>query len=266
MSNKDIIESGILESYALGMCSESKKIEVEKLCAENPVLEAELSAIQEALNGYAQLHQIQPKPSVKNAIFAQINGQVEDKTEAQKIALPPKKFNFAIAASLALFGMSLLANIIIYLKYQSATEQIAVLNSKNALMADNFANNQVKLEQVSSKLAVMSHEKTAKVILKGVEKYPESMVMIYWNKETKEVYAEVKNLPKTENGLQYQLWAIVDGKPVSAGVISKNNADSAFQKMNNFESAQAFAVTLEKEGGSTFPTLSAMYVIGNTGS
>jgi anti-sigma-K factor RskA len=265
MSNKDILESGILESYALGMCSTSEKLEVEKLCAENPMLQAELDAIQEALNKYAELHQVQPKPSVKNDIFARINLEENGKNEAPIIKLPSTKFRFSMVASLALFGISLLINIVIYYKYQSAKEQIIALNNKNSQMAGNLTNYSTQLELATNKLAIISNEQTTKIILKGVAKSPENLVMIYWNKETKEVYAEIKNLTIANNGLQYQLWAIVDGKPVNAGLIDKNAPDSTLQKMNNFQSAQAFAITLEKEGGSDVPTLTEMQVIGNTG-
>jgi anti-sigma-K factor RskA len=33
------------------------------------------------------------------------------------------------------------------------------------------------------------------------------------------------------------------------------------QKMNNFDAAEAFAITLENKGGSATPTLSEMYVM-----
>ncbi|MFA9213747.1 MAG: anti-sigma factor domain-containing protein [Candidatus Methylacidiphilales bacterium] len=266
MSNSDIIESGILECYALGMCSDSEKLEVEKLCAENTMAEKELVTIQKTLFLFGQAHQVHPKPEVKNNIFAQLNIKEPRKEEAKIITLAPKKYNFSIAASLALFGISVVANIVIYLKYQSANEQVLALSGKNSQMAETLKTNKVRLENMNSELAFIGNEQTSKIPLKGVAKSPESMVMIYWNKQTKEVYAEVKNLPQAAEGLQYQLWAIVDGKPVDAGMIAKNSSDSVLLKMNNFETAQAFAITLEKEGGSLSPTLTEMYVMGAVGS
>lgn len=266
MSNSELIESGILECYALGMCNNTEVLKVEKLCAENALLQSELESIQETLFLFGKLHNVHPKADVKNNIFAQLNIQEPSKIEAKIIKFAPKKFNYSMAASLALFGISVLANLVIYSQYQMAKEQVLALSEKNLQMANNLKINMVKLATINNKLAIISNEQTLKISLKGVAKSPTSLVMIYWNLQTKEVYMEVKYLPKALYGLQYQLCAIVDGKPVDAGVIAKNKTDSVLLKMNNFETAQAFAITLEKEGGSPAPTLTEMYVMGATGS
>jgi anti-sigma-K factor RskA len=61
-------------------------------------------------------------------------------------------------------------------------------------------------------------------------------------------------------GKQYQLWAIVDGKPVDAGMIATKKGIYHIQKMKSFGSVQAFAITLEKAGGSPIPTMDEMIV------
>jgi anti-sigma-K factor RskA len=66
-------------------------------------------------------------------------------------------------------------------------------------------------------------------------------------------------MDKIPPGKQYQLWAIVDGKPVDAGMVGDCEG---LCKMKVINRAEAFAITLEKEGGSSAPTLTAMYVMG----
>ncbi|MNG37643.1 Anti-sigma-K factor rskA [compost metagenome] len=70
-------------------------------------------------------------------------------------------------------------------------------------------------------------------------------------------------LPANDQDHQYQLWALVDGKPVDLGVFDAK-ADSAhiLLKMKEINGAQAFAVTLEKRGGSATPTMTQMIVMG----
>ncbi|MFZ4798313.1 MAG: anti-sigma factor [Bacteroidia bacterium] len=267
MNKQEYIESGILESYALGICSDAEKAEVEKICAENAEIKAELLAVQAAVFSYGQLHQSKPKASLKADLLNQLDfaEPVTTINPLDKIIpIQPKKYPFAVAASLTLFGLSLIGNYVTYTKYQEANEKITALNAEKTSLANNFRNNQVKLEELQANLLVTSNPNVQKIPLKGVEKSPESLVMIYWNKETKEVFMEIKNLPLANAGKQYQLWAIVDGKPVNAGMISVNNADSSFIKMNGFETAQAFAITLENVGGSENPTLTEMYVMGAT--
>jgi anti-sigma-K factor RskA len=267
MNKQDYIESGILESYALGICSDAERAEVEKICAENADIKAELLAVQSAVFSYGQLHQAKPKASMKANLLNQLDfaEPIETVKQADKIIpIQTKKYPFAVAASLTLFGLSLIGNYVTYTKYQEANEKITALNAEKTSLANNYKKNQVRLETLQTDLLITSNPNVQKVILKGVEKSPESLVMVYWNKESKEVFMEVKNLPTAGAGKQYQLWAIVDGKPVNAGIIIENNADSSFIKMNSFETAQAFAITLENEGGSENPTLTEMYVLGAT--
>ena len=82
-------------------------------------------------------------------------------------------------------------------------------------------------------------------------------------KNTGEVYIDPSNLPEAPSGKQYQLWAIVDGKPVDGGLIisTKKGDKYQIQKMKTFGKAEAFAVTLETTGGNPTPK-GDMYVMG----
>jgi anti-sigma-K factor RskA len=88
-----------------------------------------------------------------------------------------------------------------------------------------------------------------------------SMATVYWNTESKDVYLLVNKLPKPVSDKQYQLWAIVDGKPVDAGTFEMPEGVS-FVKLKTIPKADAFAITLEKKGGSATPDMEAMYVMG----
>lgn len=61
---------------------------------------------------------------------------------------------------------------------------------------------------------------------------------------------------------QYQPCAIIDGKPVDAGVFDGNIA--GLLKMKNVgKGASTFAVTVEPRGGKSSPSLETMQVLGN---
>ena len=265
METKEYIESGILESYALGICTEQEQREVEALCNQYPEIKTELEQVQQAINDYSLLHSKTPQDFIKQNIFDEIN-RLEQKSEPQQeakiVSLNTNSHKFAIAASLTLFALSLIGNIIIYNKYKSANDEVIALNQEKNQLADNFKTNQVKLEVMNKDMAVLANPMVEKVMMKGVAKSPESIAMIYWNTQSKEVFIEIKKLPIPDAGKQYQLWAIVDGKPVDAGMITMTEGDSSLHKMKDFNTAQAFAITLEKEGGSTSPTLTEMYVMG----
>jgi anti-sigma-K factor RskA len=59
------------------------------------------------------------------------------------------------------------------------------------------------------------------------------------------------------------LWAMVNGKPVDLGVFdAQNQPKKLLLAMKEVGDAQAFAVTLEKRGGSASPTMEKMVVLG----
>lgn len=278
MDIKVYIESGILESYALGLCNKQEAREVEEYCALYPELKDELLSIQQSLNAYASAHAAQPAAETKANLFAQID-QLEKESQNKKTTTPLhtttpqpavddkvirlfERYRKATAIAASLFVVSLIGNLVIYSKYKAASNEVIALNAEKQVLADNMQSNKVKLDGMSRDMAILTHPDVAKVMMKGVAQSPQSMAMVYWNKTSKEVYLEIKNLPEPEAGKQYQLWAIVEGKPVDAGMITLSAGDSSLHKMKDFETAQAFAITLEKEGGSPAPTLTAMYVMG----
>jgi hypothetical protein len=55
-------------------------------------------------------------------------------------------------------------------------------------------------------------------------------------------YVDPSSLPSAPKGKQYELWAIVDGQPVNAGIIitTKKGDRYSIQKMKTFGKVDAF--------------------------
>ncbi|RIJ34299.1 cupin domain-containing protein [Pontibacter oryzae] len=70
---QDIIESGVLELYALGAASPGEVAQVERLAAEHPEVHQEINAISQAIERYAQAHAVQPCNTVKPLMLATID-------------------------------------------------------------------------------------------------------------------------------------------------------------------------------------------------
>jgi anti-sigma-K factor RskA len=109
-------------------------------------------------------------------------------------------------------------------------------------------------------MQMMHDDSYKKIELSSVPGKPAAMAQVFWDTKTKYVYIADVSLPLAPSDKQYQLWAIVDGKPVDAGMLS--DAKNLAQKMKVFEKAEMFAITLEKKGGSPTPTMEQMYVAG----
>jgi hypothetical protein len=62
-----------------------------------------------------------------------------------------------------------------------------------------------------------------------------------------------RGLPALPPGQTYQLWAMIDGQPISVGVLGTYPATVAFH-LDTAAATRAFAVTVEPAGGSVAPT------------
>ena len=170
-----------------------------------------------------------------------------------------------MVACVALLVISLAALFSVYSQLDTAKNQIVSLSSEK----DKFANTVSKLEfekaGMENRIAMTETSEWATVKLAGVNKSPEAKMLVYWNKTNKNIlinYAAM-DLPKTDQSHEYQLWALVDGKPVSLGVFTSNeSAKEAVVQMETITKAQAFAVTIEPTGGSLNPTMEKMVVMG----
>ena len=96
--------------------------------------------------------------------------------------------------------------------------------------------------------------------MNGIKGKEDNAATVYWDTRTKEVYVLPTKMDSVPQGMQYQLWAIVDGKPVDAGMVGFDCAGLC--KIGVVNKAEAFAITLEKQGGSKKPTMADMFVMG----
>ncbi|WP_159478461.1 anti-sigma factor domain-containing protein [Chryseobacterium sp. 18068] len=272
MDSKEYISSGILESYILGLASPEEAGILECVMKNNAEVKAAYEEAQKTFELLATAQAMTPPIDLKAKIWDKI--QLEQTVEDEKPVIPinnvePKLEtqhigqeirveknkswkNFAVAASV-LFLVSIAGNLYWINSQKEIKNEIAVLKSDK--QSQNLA-----MQNLEQKLKITSNPNMLKIVLAGVEKHPESNAVVYWDKTSKDVYLTTNSLPKAPEGMQYQLWAIADGKPVSAGMYTDDK--DAKIALANIPNAQAFAITLEKEGGSEIPTMENMYVMG----
>ena len=161
----------------------------------------------------------------------------------------------AIAASVALL-LSLIGNGYLYQQWQGADTALVALQETQNRVAANTLVVERKLGEVSEQNAVLRDAEFHLVALAGTPDAPKDRARVLFNAKTRRVYVDVQNLPAAPAGRQYQLWALNNGKPVDAGVLTPAAAaGDRLERMKDIASAQAFAVTLEPLGGSATPTM-----------
>lgn len=262
------IQSGIIESYVLGLASAEEMAELETLQLQFPEVGQSIAAFSQLLEDRALEDAIPPPLNVKAKVMAAI----KDEQNLQPVIMLPRDIDEQVsnprfqlwrmlaAASVILFIISAGLNFYLYKMYNRKNDAYqALLSEKNTL----YTNNQIyqtHLQQWQNSAEVMADPAMAVIKMPGTPGKEQHLATIYWNTKNKDVYVMANKLPQPAKGKQFQLWALVDGKPVDAGVLDHDCQGVC--KMKNIPKAQAFAITLENEGGSPTPTMKQMYVLG----
>ena len=265
MELNEIISSGLLELYVLGMANEQETAQVLAMAKQYPEVAAEIAAIEAGLEEYAHANAVSPSSKVKENILAEINGASKNNTFSSpgKVVSISPFWKYAAAASIILLIGSIILNYNYYNKYETANnERIAATKDKSDIEQQLLAQQQVN-DEMKNDMNVVQSRYSEPVALHGLPAAPDAAAKIFWMKNTGEVYIDPSNLPEAPSGMQYQLWAIVDGKPVDGGMIITTRKENTYriQKMKSFGKAEAFAVTLETTGGNTTPK-GKMFVMG----
>lgn len=252
MSKDEIISSGKLEAYITGDISEEDLAEVEAEIEKDPELRNELLQSEKLVERLVFLQAVRPSSYIKKSLFGKIAGTGP--------VSRPARGTLTIAASLMLALTSIFASAYFWSQWQESENQLSELIAQNVEIARNYNNVSNELQNVREDLQVLISPSFTRVVLEGTENAPQAQAVVYWNKNKARVYLNSSTLPALSADEQYQLWALIDGNPVDAGVFDANQLD--FQTMKEIDEADAFAVTIEPRGGSENPTLAKLQVLG----
>jgi anti-sigma-K factor RskA len=257
MNIREYISSGIIESYVLGLASAEERAAFEQLCSQYPELVQARTDFETALEKKAQEFSITPGAGLKEKII----NSLQNIETGKIVPFGEKKNNrqnwlrYGIAASIILLAGSLYWNISLYNKNKKLnadlsayTATLDTMHHDMDMMLGDHSNSNIKM-----------------AALKGMPDAPGAMATVYWDTVSHDVYLLINNLPHPPSDKQYQLWALLDKKPIDLGVINNNyfiRQNSLLLKAKNAQQAQAFAITLEDMGGHPEPK-GKMYVMGN---
>jgi hypothetical protein len=269
---KAYIESGILELYVLGDVTPAEKLQVEEMASKHPAIKAELDEIERSMELYAEENAIEPSEHLRSRILGSLLTNFGDdnnfptQTHVQRenvVVMQPNTekgsnfYKYAFAACLALLLASAVALYNLYSRLNDTNTQLSAMQAQN----QHFSNT---VSAKDSELNLLRDTSYKLIHLRGTAKSPESIMTVAFSPSKQKVVIDMEGLklPANDQTHQYQLWALVGGKPVDLGVFDATADSSGFKNMKAIASADAFAVTLEPRGGSASPTLSQMVVLG----
>lgn len=248
------LNSGLLEKYLLGETTLAETEVVESYISKYPEVQNFYNTLQYNLEIVAKSNAIEAPKHILNDVLNQID------SETKVIKLKPIKkykswYKLSIAASIVAFMFAGTS----YLFYQ----QNQRLNEENQVVVDEIfdlrsdikANNE-KLDNVMNHFMELNDPNTYKYIIQGNSRAKDLKTVAYINPKEKTSMIDVVSLPELPEEQCYQIWAELQGKMVSLGILTE--ADRQLRMIPYTENALALNITIEPRGGNTRASLNNM--------
>ncbi|MCG2611781.1 anti-sigma factor [Flavobacterium sp. SM15] len=264
MNSREYIESGILELYVFGKLSETEMQDVQQMAADNPAIRTEIAAIEKAVI------------NLSYSVSPNISSETYDKIREELLGGDPKviqmksKTNWSQYLGWAASLVILLGAGMMYLQMnKSMNDTINEEIKKNKADFNKMQQTITTLEQKNkttvNMMDILRDKNNRIVTLDGMAAMPSASAKVYWNKATRVVYIDAKDLPDAPQGMVYQVWSVKMNPltPTSIGLLDKTAATSSkMYKVDNTSDAEAFGITLEPAGGSENPTMDRLFTFG----
>jgi anti-sigma-K factor RskA len=257
----------------MGLTNAEESAEFERMCDLHPEVKAAREEFEIALEEKALANALPPPGYLKSKVFSEIEIESEDKdlkvipfTRNNIETGSNKKLRiqqYLTAASFILFLVTAILAFYFSRQLNDARQQYEVCLASESQIKTQLALLQSDRDSLKEDLGVITNEDMIQVKLPAEPNgpAPESMVTIFWNQKTKAVFLVPNKIPKPASNKQYQLWALVNGKPQDAGVFDMQTNEWVIT-MKPTATAQAFAVSLEDKGPNASTPSGEIYVLG----
>ena len=253
MKDKDqILSSGLLELYVLGLTTPEQNEEVKAYAEAYPEIKAEIAAMQKAIEQYAMQYSIPPAKNAKKNILNEIDQLENPKTEAVPTRTRPMN-RWIVAAAAASIALLFFASLRLYKENTELARQVNKTTAEFETFKVACERQQARQTETLQLFALLKDEKTIPVRLSGTQLAPQAQAVVYWNQQSELAFLNVLDLPKPPDGKQYQIWADVEGEMIDMGVFDAELKD--LQPVAFIKNAESFNITLEPLGGSKHPTV-----------
>ncbi len=240
---RTFLESDLLEKYLLGNTSEVENMKVEAYLEKYPEANKMYVELQENFEQYSRSYAAKAPEGVKQHVLDTIRSE-KPKTAAINW--------FSVAASVAAvffaFSTFYLWNNNKLLK----TDNTNVLAEIDVLRT-NLMESDARFAEVKAELEKLRNPDTKKYVMRGNRRAKKLKTVAYINAAEKLSLINVIDLPTLPEDKVFQMWADVDGKMVSLGILEK--ADNKLMSIPYKENASSYNITIEPKGGNDHATV-----------
>jgi Anti-sigma-K factor rskA len=228
----------------MGLCTSSEAAEVEQLRMQYAQLDSAIVNFEIELEQKMFAHASTTNAQVDTQILQSFKDLSTPIVSIDKNTIGKVKqintFKSLAAASMLLLGVSTYFN---YTQYQKNTLQAKELVAKNNLPQT------LPLDDYN----ILKNPSIVPVAMMGQGYHEICRCTMFWDKKAGKAYVMVHHLVPLGENLNYQMWANVNGKQVSVGLINEKIRDRFVEVKGLPDGASEFTVTMEKKGGAQTP-------------
>ncbi|WP_341214441.1 anti-sigma factor [uncultured Wocania sp.] len=244
------LSSGLLEKYLLGETTSAEAEMVETYILKYPEVQNTYNTLQYNLEVVAKSNAVEAPKGILNNILEALDEKPVVKLNTSYKS--KKWYKFSVAASIAALifaGTSYL----FYSQNQKLSEENQVVVDEIFDLRSDIAQNNKMLDNVMRQLLKLNNPETEKYIIKGNERAKDLKTVAYINPKEKTSMIDVVSLPQLPEEQCYQIWAELQGKMVSLGILSES--DRQLKSLPYTEDALALKITIEPKGGNSIASV-----------
>ena len=240
-------------AHALGATTADEAEAMERAMQSDPALTAEVAAYRTVPATLASAAPVAPHPRVRESLLTAVR------------TAPPLRVERTVSVRIPNWVPALLAASVV-LMVSGAIYGVRMRGAAEALRASNaeLSAQLVRRERVLNSL--LDGEGQLHLVQVGADSAGTGPgLQFYWNARQGKALAHVFRLKPAPAGRDYQIWALVDGKPVSLAVFNSDAEGHALVEVEGIarsvRGVTAVLVSIEPLGGSVQPT-SAPFLAG----
>ena len=251
---KEILESGLLECYLMGDCTEEESLRMQQYIHIYPEIKIAYDEYQEAINKMAEENASLPPAHLKSNLLKEINSanprsSLEPNTNPQM----PSGINKLLLA------LSVLGLLSACWFFWNGKNKLDKLQEKYTILQENCNQSDKNYAAIKKELEIIKAPDTRALWLDGKAFNQNAQLVAYWNPQYEYALLDLKTLPKLKTDQCYQIWADKDGKMISRGTFQLTED---FVKIEYLDNAESLNVTIEPIGGSHEPTIANLVAQG----
>ncbi|MFS4484089.1 anti-sigma factor domain-containing protein [Hyunsoonleella sp. 2307UL5-6] len=244
------LNSDLLDKYLMGTTTVAETEHVETYISKYTEVQNAYNTLQNNLEIVAKSNAIEAPKHILNNVLNEFN-------DAPVIALSKrarykKWYKLSVAASVAAITFAA-STYLFYNQNQKLSQENQVVVDEIFDLRSDIEMNNKKLDAVMEQFKRLNDPETYKYIMKGNERARNLKTVAYINPKEKTSMIDVVSLPQLPEEKCYQIWADLQGRMVSLGILSET--DRQLKRIPFTENARGLNITIEPKGGNTIASL-----------